>query len=236
MIAAGAAGIRPGALTTLRLVEAAAFRLAAVAPAPAADAAVLDADLPSRVLTAGSPLLIRGKRAGDAGYYGLPLADGEGALGVLGLSLPAGAAAPSGIERQLLDMYAIQASLALRNSMLAATVERQAATLELAKGELFEAAKVLALGHLVSGVVHAVNNLLGTVTLRMERLLEAPPDAETARQLRALEGHCREIGDVIGELRRFSTAGGLGCAPLDLTALLERIPPPRQPPPRSRHS
>ena len=223
MIAAGAAGIRPGALTTLRLVEADGFRLAAVAPATAADAAVLDADLPSRVLTAGSPLLIRGKRAGDAGYYGLPLADGEGALGVLGLSLPAGAAAPSGIERQLLDMYAIQASLALRNSMLAATVERQAATLELAKGELFEAAKVLALGHLVSGVVHEVNNLLGTVTLRMERLLEAPPDAETARQLRALEGHCREIGDVIGELRRFSTAGGLGRALVDLTALLERI-------------
>ncbi len=120
-------------------------------------------------------------------------------------------------------MYAIQASLALRNSVLVATVERQVATLELAKGELFEATKVLAVGHLVSGVVHEVNNLLGTVTLRMERLLEAPRDAETAYQLRALEGHCREIGDVIGELRRFSTAGGLGRALVDLTAMLERI-------------
>ena len=107
--------------------------------------------------------------------------------------------------------------------MLAATVERQTATLEVAKGELVEAAKVLALGHLVSGVVHEVNNLLGTVTLRMERLLEAPPDAETAHQLRALEGHCREIGDVIGDLRRFATGGGIGRTLVDLTALLERI-------------
>src|SRR5262249_54569603 len=147
----------------------------------------------------------------------------EGALGVLGLLLPASTTVPSGIERQLLDMYATQASLALRHSVLAATVERQATTLELAKGELFEAAKVLSLGHLVSGVVHEVNNLLGTVTLRMERLLEAPTDTETAHQLRALEGHCREIGDVIGELRRFSSAGGLGRALIDLTATLERI-------------
>src|SRR2546429_2091476 len=116
-----------------------------------------------------------------------------------------------------------QASLALRHSVLAATVERQTATLEVAKGELVEAAKVLTLGHLVSGVVHEVNNLLGTVTLRMERLLEAPPDAETAHQLRALEGHCREIGDVIGDLRRFSTGGGIGRTLVDLTALLERI-------------
>ncbi len=235
-IAAGAASVRPAALATLRLVEGEGFRLVAAAPATAADAAVLDADLPRHVLRAGRPLLIRDARAdgrvrrrglwqrrGYAAYYGLPLGDADGPLGVLGLSLPLGAAVPVAEECRLLDMYAIQASLALRNSVLVATVERQVATLELAKGELFEATKVLAVGHLVSGVVHEVNNLLGTVTLRMERLLEAPRDAETAYQLRALEGHCREIGDVIGELRCFSTAGGLGRALVDLTAMLERI-------------
>ena len=223
MIVAGAAALRPGAVVSLLLVEGDGVRLVAVAPSQATDVEALSADHARRVLNAGSPLLIRGKRAGERSYYGLPLADTEGALGVLGLLLPASTTVPSGIERQLLDMYATQASLALRHSVLAATVERQATTLELAKGELFEAAKVLSLGHLVSGVVHEVNNLLGTVTLRMERLLEAPPDAETAHQLRALEGHCREIGDVIGELRRFSTAGGIGRVLVDLTALLERI-------------
>jgi C4-dicarboxylate-specific signal transduction histidine kinase len=223
MIVAGTAALRPGAVVSLHLVDGDSLRAVAVAPSRATHVGALAADHARRVLTAGSPLLIRGKRASERSYYGLPLADTEGALGVLGLSLPAGTTVPSGIERQLLDMYATQASLALRHSVLAATVERQATTLELAKGELFEAAKVLALGHLVSGVVHEVNNLLGTVTLRMERLLEAPPDPETARQLRALEGHCREIGDVIGELRRFSTAGGVGRVLVDLTALLERI-------------
>lgn len=234
-IVGGAASVRPAALATLRLVADDGFRLVAAAPVPA-DAAVLDADLAGHVLRAGRPVLIRDirndarvrrhgswQRRGYAAYYGLPLVDADGPLGVLGLSLPAGAAPPTAAECRLLDMYAIQASLALRNSVLAATVERQGATLELAKEELFEAAKVLALGHLVSGVVHEVNNLLGTVTLRMERLLEASPDAETAHQLRALEGHCREIGDVIGELRRFSTASGAGRALVDLTALLERI-------------
>src|SRR5262249_28873476 len=210
-------------------------RLAAAAPATANGAAALDADLPQHVLRAGAPLLIRDvqtdarvsrrelwQRHGYAAYYGLPLGDAEGALGVLGLFLPANAAAPTGEERCLLDMFAIQASLALRNSVLMATVERQRSTLEQAQTELFEAAKVRAVGHLVSGVVHEVNNLLGSVTLRTERLLEAPPDQKTAHELRALQGPCREIGDVIGELRRFSTAGGHRVL-VDLTALLERI-------------
>ena len=230
MIAAGAATLRPGVVTTLQLVDGDGVRLVAVAPSQAS-VSELDADHARRVLNAASRLLIRGKRAGEGSYYGLLLADTEGALGVLGLSLPPGTTVLPGIERQLLDMYATQASLALRHSVLAATVERQTATLEVAKGELVEAAKVLALGHLVSGVVHEVNNLLGTVTLRMERLLEAPPDAETAHQLRALEGHCREIGDVIGDLRRFATGGGIGRTLVDLTALLADPAPAPDPAP-----
>src|SRR5439155_20659530 len=138
MIAAGAATLRPGVVTTLRLVDGDGVRLVAVAPSQAS-VSELDADHARRVLNAASRLLIRGKRAGEGSYYGLLLADTDGALGVLGLSLPPGTTVLPGIERQLLDMYATQASLALRHSVLAATVERQTATLEVAKGELVEA-------------------------------------------------------------------------------------------------
>ncbi len=143
MIAAGAATLRPGVVTTLQLVDGDGVRLAAIAPSQAS-VSELDTDHARRVLNAASRLLIRGKRAGEGSYYGLLLADTDGALGVLGLSLPPGTTVLPGIERQLLDMYATQASLALRHSVLAATVERQTATLEVAKGELVEAAKVAA--------------------------------------------------------------------------------------------
>ena len=78
MIAAGAATLRPGVVTTLQLVDGDGVRLAAIAPSQAS-VSELDTDHARRVLNAASPLLIRGKRAGEGSYYGLLLADTEGA-------------------------------------------------------------------------------------------------------------------------------------------------------------
>jgi C4-dicarboxylate-specific signal transduction histidine kinase len=142
---------------------------------------------------------------------------------VLGLALPAGVPALEPGERHGLELYAAQAALALRNAELTATADRQGQTLESARGELVEAAKLLALGHLVSDVVHEVSNLLGAVTLRMEGLLEGPREQPLEGQVHLLQAHCRQIGDLIGELRRFAGAGSWPRAPLDLGASVERI-------------
>ena len=67
MIAAGAATLRPGVVTTLQLVDGDGVRLAAIAPIQAS-VSELDTDHARRVLNAAGPLLIRGKRAGERNH------------------------------------------------------------------------------------------------------------------------------------------------------------------------
>jgi len=245
-VADGAARLCPGAVSTLRLAdgEGGALRLVA-ASGPSflrRHADVLDDDLALDVLADARPLLVRDVRLeprsrrralwrerGYAAWYGLPLPGAGGPAGVLGLALPAGAGTPGIQERRVLQMYAAQAALALRAASLADTADRQRAALEVARTELLEAAKLLALGHLVSDVVHEASNVLGTITLRMETLLEGPRDAETGPQLHALQAHCRQIGDLIGELRRFSGAGSRPASAVDVGACLQRLLDLREP-------
>lgn len=237
-IATGGAHFREATICTLRLAEPDGLRLVASA-APAAappHAGTLDDDLSRHVLRRARPLLVRAGGAdarvarpalwrewGYAIYYGLPLPGPDGPIGVLGLILPAGAPAPGAEERHLLEMYAAQAALALQHDALVATVDRQHQALEVARAELYEAAKLLALGHLVSDVVHEVSNLLGSITLRMESLLGESRDAEVAAQLQTLDAHCRQIGALIGELRRFSRVADQPMIGVDLDGLVDHL-------------
>ncbi len=237
-ITTGVAGLRRGALATLRLADGGALRLAACAgPAQApAHAGSLDDDLAREVLARGRPLFVSDGRGdprvrrpavwrewGYAAYYGVPLPGPEGGVGVLGLVLPAGLKAPGPEERRMLEMYAAHAALALRHEAAAATVERQRRALEVARDELFEAAKLVALGHLVSDVVHQISNLLGSATLRMEALRDAPHDDDTAAQLHVLDAHCRDIAALLGQLRRFSRPGDSPELGLDVEALVDHL-------------
>jgi signal transduction histidine kinase len=245
-VAEVAARVREGAVSTVRLAEAGDGGLRLVATAAPSGvrrhAATLDDDLAVQALGAPRPLRIsdvrldpRARRRalwrerGYAAWYGFPLLAPDGPVGVLGVALPSSAAVLAAHERRLLEMYAAQAALAVRAGRLAATVERQSAALEVAKTELLEAGKLLALGHLVSDVVHEASNVLGTITLRMEALLEGPRDAETETQLHALDAHCRQIADLLGELRRFSAGSGPSAMPVDIGASLERLLKLREP-------
>jgi signal transduction histidine kinase len=239
-IAAGPIQLRADAVCTLRLQEPeqGGLHLGAIAgPSGAASRlGALDETLAPLALQHPQPLVIADVRLEGradlraiwreqryAFYWGLALPGPTGPLGVLGLALPAGVPALEPDERHGLELYAAQAALALRNGDLVATVERQGQMLESARGELVEAAKLLALGHLVSDVVHEVSNLLGAVTLRMDGLLEGPRDQHLEGQVHLLQAHCRQIGDLIGELRRFAITGSWPRAPLDLGASVERI-------------
>ncbi len=248
-VADAAAHMRTGAICTLRVVQpgSGGLGLAACAgPLVASAAAALDADLPPLVLRKGRAVLVRDVRVnfrvrsralwrerGYAAWFGVPLPGADAPVGVLGLALPASARPPGRQERAVLDAYAAQLALVLRAERLSATVDRQARALEVARTELLEAAKLLALGHLVSDVVHEASNVLGTVMLRMESLLEEPCDAQTGTELHALDAHCRQIGDLLHELRRFWGGGGAR-AIVNLDALVERLLHLREPRMRAR--
>lgn len=248
-IADAVALLRPGAICTLRVVQPPdpGLTLAASAgPTVMRAAAMLDADLPPLVLRAGRALLVRDARRharvgcralwnerGYAVWYGVPLPGAGAPVGVLGLALPASERPPGRDERAVLDAHAAQAALVLRADRLAATADRQAQAIDVARTELLEAAKLAALGHLVSDVVHEVSNVLGTVMLRMEALLDEPRDPATGLGLRALDGHCRQIADLLHELRRFWSGGGVR-AVVSLDVLVERLLHLREPRMRAR--
>ncbi|MGH7389304.1 MAG: sensor histidine kinase [Candidatus Rokuibacteriota bacterium] len=248
-VAERAARVREGAICTLRVVQpgSAGLNVAACAgPVVASAAAALDADLPPLVLRRGRAVLVRDARVnsrvrcgalwqerGYAAWLGTPLPGAGAPVGVLGLALPAGARPPGRQERAVLDAYATQAALVLRAERLAATADRHARALEVARAELLEAAKLLPLGHLVSDVVHEASNVLGTVMLRMESLLEEPGGAQTGAQLHTLGAHCRQVGDLLNELRRFWGGGGAR-AVVSLDALVERLLHLRAPRMRAR--
>lgn len=232
------AGLRQGALCTLRLAEAGELRLAACAGPAAAPSTVgaLDEELAAQVSAGGEPVLVADARIDArvrrpalwhewayAGYYGLPLPGVDGTLGVVALILPAETLALGADERRMVEMYAIQATLALRQQAAVRVVEDQRRALEIARAELLDAAKLAALGHLVSDVVHQVSNLLGSATLRMESLRDGPRDAETEVQLHILDAHCREITSLIGQLRRFARPGNAFELGLDLDALVDEL-------------
>jgi len=163
----------------------------------------------------------RGKWAG-ATWYGLPLdAGGRGAA--LVLAVPATGRPLTAPERRSLEMYAQQASLALRLTRVQEALHHQHAALDTARRELLECAKLLALGHLVSDVVHEASNLLGGLTLRLEALLENPPDQETAGLVLALHGQCRQIADLMADLRRLSNGGGRVEIGMDVDASIDRL-------------
>ncbi len=197
----GAAAVRTGAAARLQLREAGYRRPVAATPA---DAARLGADPRCR-------------------RHHLELRAGAEPLGDLELILPADAPPLDADERWWLAMYAEQAALALRVRRLAATVERQHEGLDVARREIVECARLLALGHLVSDVVHEASNVFGTLTLAIEALLDDPGDAGTAAQVQALHAHCRHVASLLGDLRRFSRAAGRGEVGLDLDAAIDRL-------------
>jgi len=249
MIARAAARLRAGGLSTVRILvpgEAGLGVAACAGPAVPRAAAALDADLASVVLAAGRAVLVRDARIdarvrcaplwrerGYAAWHGVPLPGPEGPAGVLGLALPADQRPLARDERAALEAYATQAGLALRAARLATTVERQAQALAVARAELLETSRLLAFGHVVSDVVHETSNVLGTVMLRLESLLEEPHEPRTAAVLAALDGHCRQIADLLHELRRYWSGGGVR-AVVNLDELIERLLRLREPRMRAR--
>jgi signal transduction histidine kinase len=236
-IAGTVATVRSGALSTLRLFEGDGVRLAAWAgrTVPLSTVAALDGELAALVVARGGPVLIRdagsdsaGRRSalwrewGFAGYYGLPLPGATGPLGVLALLLPVNAPALRIDERRMLEMFAIQATLALRQEAVVAAAEHQRRTLETARADLLETARLAALGQLVSDVVHRVSNLLGAATLRMEALRESAHAAGRDRELRLIDAQWRDIGGLIGQLRRLSRPAGVAFG-LDFDAIVDEL-------------
>ena len=74
--------------------------------------------------------------------------------------------------------------------------------------QLWQAARLAGVGELAASIAHELNNPLGTVALRVEKLLaKTPADDPRRRALEVVEGEVTRMADLVGNLLQFSRAG-----------------------------
>jgi PAS domain S-box-containing protein len=83
--------------------------------------------------------------------------------------------------------------------------------------QLWQAAKLAAVGELAAGLAHELNNPLATVSLRVESVLgQTPPDDPRRRALEVVDQELERMGHLIANLLQFSRRGQQRVSTLDL--------------------
>src|SRR5260370_3645135 len=128
-------------------------------------------------------------------FAGAPVAAGDELLGVLTLNLKRGRL-PEGNDRALLLSFASQAAVAMRNARLFADntrlyeeAQQRVRELQETQAQLVQAAKLSAVGQLVSGVAHELNNPLSVVIGYGQLLLARGVPDEARRPIELMIAH-----------------------------------------------
>jgi two-component system NtrC family sensor kinase len=125
-------------------------------------------------------------------------------------------------ERRLLEDFATQVAVAIRNAKLAgaerASRDREGAL----KESMHQTEKLAALGELVAGVAHELNNPLAGISTFAQLLLEDELSEEQRESVREIKREADRAGGVIRDLLAFSRKAGPTLAAVDLNALVSQ--------------
>jgi two-component system NtrC family sensor kinase len=162
-------------------------------------------------------------------FGGVPVAAGEELLGVLTLNLKRGGL-PQGGDRRLLPSFAAQAAVAMRNARLFADNTRlyeearqRLRELQDTQDQLLQAGRLSAVGQLVSGVAHELNNPLSVVIGYGQLLLSRGVPEDARRPLEAIVAQGARMAKIIQSLLLFSRQRKPERRPVDLANVIPQI-------------
>jgi PAS domain S-box-containing protein len=159
--------------------------------------------------------------AGVGALVGVPLLTHERIIGALALADRTGREFTAD-ELQALQAFADQAALAFENARLYASANDSLTRLRDTQAQLVQAAKMSALGQLVSGVAHELNNPLSVIIGYGQLLLsrETPPAMKRPIELMVAQGD--RMAKIVRNLLFFARQRPPERAPVNLQTVVEQ--------------
>jgi len=148
---------------------------------------------------------VRGRirASGYRAVVGVPLLTHERVIGALGLGADPGSTF-SREELQTLEALADQAALAFENARLYASARDSLVRLRETQAQLVQAAKMSALGQLVSGVAHELNNPLSVIVGYGQLLLAREVPTAVLRPIELMVAQADRMAKIVRNLLLFA--------------------------------
>ncbi len=115
-----------------------------------------------------------------------------------------------------------QAAIASENAGLSKNLDLKVKEMTALQAQLVQTEKLSAIGELVSGVAHELNNPLTSVIGFAELLLKSPQEGHARKQLEIIQSEAARCAKIVQSLLAFSRADQFSLKETDLSSLLKR--------------
>ncbi len=133
-----------------------------------------------------------------------PIRRGDNVLGVINVGRGRRGSPMGSREADLLEILAGQAAVAIDNALLFADAESSLHELKQTQGQLIQAEKLSAIGELVAGVAHELNNPLTGVLGYAQLLLRSESDPQVQESLKRIVDDATRCRQIVKNLLAFA--------------------------------